>query len=387
MSAPAPPSDLELSLLHRMLVASANAARLPWPLAAALMTINSGLVWLVWDARTPGGPALAAGVLVLAASFGNWCLLAALPKAGRSFGPPIPPALALNGVQALGALLLALLFPALWALAVWLLVVTGLAAYTTWIAPFRLKVTRETLALPGLVGPLTLVHIGDLHVERLTARERALIAYLTALKPDVIVFSGDFVNITYRDDPRAEADVRAVIAQWNAPGGVYAVPGTPVVEPLPRVRAFLRDIPAITLLLHQWATAQTPGGAVHIAGLITTHNLETDRAALAAVAARAPATGPKILVAHSPDIAPEAAAAGFDLILCGHTHGGQIVVPLLGPLFTGSLYGRRFIRGRYTLGQTTLYTTRGLGMEGWGAPRARWFCPPELTVWTLTPGS
>jgi predicted MPP superfamily phosphohydrolase len=385
LSAPVPPSDLESSLLHRLLVASANAALLPWPLVAALIAMNSGLVWLVWDARLPGAPAIVAGALVLAASLANWGLLAALPRAGRSFGPPIPPALALNGLLAFGALVLALLIPELGVLILWLLAVSGLAAYTTWVAPFRLKLTRQTLLVQGLSAPITLVHLGDLHVERLTARERAVTALLATLKPDVIAFSGDFVNITYRDDPRAEADVRAVIAHWSAPGGVFAVPGTPVVEPLPRVQAFLREMPAMTLLLNQWATAHTPGGPLHMAGLITTHHLETDRAALAAVASRAPQSGPKILIAHSPDIAPEAAAAGFDLILCGHTHGGQIVVPLMGPLFTGSTYGRRFVRGRYTLGGATLYTTRGLGMEGWGAPRARWFCPPEITLWTLAP--
>jgi hypothetical protein len=287
--------------------------------------------------------------------------------------------------MALGGLLLALLWPELAALALWLGGVTLIAAYSTWIAPFRLTVTHETLALPGLTGTLRLVHIGDLHVERLTARERQLVRHLDALQPDVIAFSGDFVNLTYRDDPRAEADVRAVIAQWRAGFGVFAVPGTPLVEPPPRIEAFLRDMPHITLLRNQWATVQTSAGPLHIAGLVTTHDLPTDRQALAATAQRGPAAGPKLLIAHSPDIAPEAAEAGFDLILCGHTHGGQIVIPGIGPLFTGSAYGRRFIRGRYTLGKATLYTTRGLGMEGWGAPRARWFCAPEITVWTLTP--
>lgn len=380
-----PVTGPEATLLHRILVASAELAKLPPALAAGLMLINSALVALVWDARLPGVPALLAGALVLAASVINWGLLAALPRAGRSFGPPLPPALALGGLMALGGLALALLWPSLAALALGLLAVTLIAAYATWIAPFRLTVTHEALALPGLTGTLRLVHVGDLHIERITARERRLIELLDELKPDVIAFSGDFINLTYRDDPRAAADVRAVIAQWSAPYGVYAVPGTPLVEPLVCVQAFVEGIPAIHLLLNQWHCASTPAGPLQIAGLITTHDLPTDRAALASLIERGPADGPRLLIAHSPDIAPEAAAAGFDLILCGHTHGGQIVIPLIGPVFSGSAYGRRFIRGRSTLGRATLYTTRGLGMEGWGAPRARWFCSPEITVWTLTP--
>ncbi|MFN8377791.1 MAG: metallophosphoesterase [Anaerolineae bacterium] len=384
-SSSTPLSGTESSLLHRILVTSANMAAIPPVLVAGLMLINSTLVALVWDARSPGLSALLAGVLVLAASLVNWGLLAALPRTGRSFGSPTPPALALCGLMALGGLVVALLVPLPIVLAVGLAAVTLIAAYSTWIAPFRLAVTRETLALPGLTGTLRLVHIGDLHVERITARERRLNELLRELQPDVIAFSGDFVNLSYRDDPRAEADVRAVIAQWSAPYGVYAVPGTPVVEPLPRVQSFVRGMPGIRLLLNQWHTAETPVGRLHIAGLITTHDLPTDRAALAETAHRGPTDGVRILIAHSPDIAPEAAEAGFDLILCGHTHGGQIVIPGIGPVFSGSAYGRRFIRGRYAFGQTTLYTTRGLGMEGWGAPRARWFCSPELTIWTLTP--
>lgn len=386
MNSPQPVPEPEASLLHRLLVASAVAARLPAPFVALALAALSALAGLIWAARThSGGEALAAGLLLLTACLLNWGLLAALPRAGRSFGSPVAPALALGLLLTGGALLLALL-PALILLIGWLAGVTAIAAYATWIAPFQIEVTHESLAAKGLSRPLRMIHIGDLHVERITARERRLNQLLESLQADVIVFSGDFVNLTYRDDLRAEADVRAVIAGWHAPYGVYAVPGTPLVEPLERVRAFVRDLPSITLLLNQWQTVETPAGTLLIAGLITTHHLPADRAALAGLARRRPAVdGLRLLLTHSPDVAPEAAALGFDLVLCGHTHGGQIVLPLIGPLFSGSAYGRRFIRGRYALGKTTLYVTRGLGMEGWGAPRARLICAPEITVWTILP--
>jgi predicted MPP superfamily phosphohydrolase len=82
-------------------------------------------------------------------------------------------------------------------------------------------------------------------------------------------------------------------------------------------------------------------------------------------------------------VAPEAAEIGFDWYLCGHTHGGQIRLPLIGALFSSSRLGRRFVMGRYTVGKLQLYVTRGVGMEGLGAPRARFLCPPEIVLWEI----
>ena len=111
-------------------------------------------------------------------------------------------------------------------------------------------------------------------------RERRVNALIATLQPDVIVFSGDFVSLSYSNDPRAKADIRAILGQWHAPLGVYCVPGTPVVEPLARVREFVAGLDNLTLLTNEWRTVETPCGALHILGLITTHDLAIDRAAL-----------------------------------------------------------------------------------------------------------
>jgi predicted MPP superfamily phosphohydrolase len=72
-----------------------------------------------------------------------------------------------------------------------------------------------------------------------------------------------------------------------------------------------------------------------------------------------------------------------DLVLSGHTHGGQWRIPGFGAILTSSRFGKRYEAGRYTKDNTHLYVSRGLGMEGFGAPRARFFCPPELVLITL----
>ena len=90
-----------------------------------------------------------------------------------------------------------------------------------------------------------------------------------------------------------------------------------------------------------------------------------------------------LLLYHTPDMMPVAAEAGVDLYLAGHTHGGQLRLPFFGALVTGSIYGKRYEMGHYVEGGTQLYVSRGLGMEGLAAPRARLLCPPEMTLVTL----
>ena len=74
----------------------------------------------------------------------------------------------------------------------------------------------------------------------------------------------------------------------------------------------------------------------------------------------------------------------MDLYLAGHTHGGQIRLPLYGPMATGSRYGRRYAAGLFQEKDTTLYVSRGLGFEGGGMPRARFLCRPEAVNIELT---
>jgi uncharacterized protein len=262
-----------------------------------------------------------------------------------------------------------------------LAVITLLAIYATWIEPFKLGVTYETLISDKLGRPLRLLHIGDVHMEHISPRERRLNQLVNELQPDIIVFSGDFVNISYTDDPQVEQEIRSVIGQWHAPLGVYCVPGTYTVESVERTKAFTAGMDNLRLLLNEWVCID--GTNLHILGMVTSHLIEQDRATFARMMAYAPEGGFKLLLTHAPDVAPEANAARIDLYLCGHTHGGQIRFPVIGALFTGSHLGKQFEMGRYDLQNTVVYTTRGVGLEGMGAPRSRFLCPPEIILWEL----
>ena len=248
--------------------------------------------------------------------------------------------------------------------------------------PFRLGTTTIKTALPLSVDgrPLRLLQISDLHVERITRRERAVLAEAARLQPDIIVLTGDYVNLDFRSDPQTWADARSILSQLSAPLGVYAVTGTPSVDIPEAVDAIFNGLDHIRLLRDEVVRLNLPGGGLTILG-VSNLDYRRDLAAFERLAAQVSPDEDTLLLYHTPDLAPLAAQSGLvDLYLAGHTHGGQIRVPFYGALVTFSAYGRTFQMGRYALGEMTLYVSRGLGMEGFSMPRARFLCPPELVL-------
>ncbi len=378
---------LEHTLLHKLLVQTDRLQSLPAAVVALLLALNITVttLWWVWSGRDSVTVILVALGYALA-SVVDWVGLRTLRITGRSYGPEKPSVLALSALRALLLIALAVFSAPSWLALLVMALISLLAFYATWIEPFRLGVTEQqyhTAKWSAAAPPLRLLQIGDIHMERVTPRERDLNRLIDELKPDIIVFTGDFVNLSNTHDPQAEAAIREIIGQWRAPLGVYCVSGTPLVEPLERVRAFVDGLDNLRLLPNQWITVNTPGGALNILGLVVTHDMQRDREQLKKMMMIAPKSGLHLLLMHPPDIAPEANELGVDLYLCGHTHGGQIRLPLVGALFSSSHLGNRFIMGRYELGTTTLYTSRGVGLEGLGAPRARFLCPPEITLWEI----
>ncbi|MBI3914129.1 MAG: hypothetical protein HY327_08105, partial [Chloroflexi bacterium] len=212
-------------------------------------------------------------------------------------------------------------------------------------------------------------------------RERRLLQLTRELKPDLILFSGDFLNLSYVHNPLAHEHAREILGSLSAPLGVFAVTGTSAVDQPAVVEKILAGLP-IRWLRDERVTLNHYGNAIDLIGLACTHKPHIDRVALAS--ARNGAAGNlTILLYHTPDLAPEAALQNVDLQLSGHTHGGQVRLPFFGALFAGSLYGKKFEMGRYEIGALTLYVTRGIGMEGAGMPRVRFLCPPEIILWEI----
>ncbi len=307
----------------------------------------------------------------------DWLLLALLPRLQRSFGPARPPTLILSLLRSLFALLPVPLSLTLQVIG------TLIVIYAFWIEPFRLQVTHQVLSTPKFTAsrPLRLLHLGDLHIERLTPRETRLNALIDSLKPDIILFSGDILNLSYLNDPTAWQAARQLIGHWQAPLGVFFVSGSPAVD-LPEILPdLLKDLP-LTWLQDSKTAVKYAEDVFEVIGISCSHRPHQDAPRLAALI-NEPSNHLRILLYHSPDLAPAASRLGVDLQLSGHTHGGQVRLPFLGAVFTGSLYGKAFEAGRYRLNKMVLYITRGLGLEGAAAPRLRFLCPPEIILWEI----
>ena len=352
-----------------ILKAAAKIQSLPTPIFAILLFLWATLItWANWPAT----------LAIFLFFFTDWILLGLLPRFKISYGPAKPPTLILALMRGIGLLLpQPLIFPAQ-------LVGTALVLYGFYIEPHRVHLTQLKLYSNKIRAgqPIRILHLGDLHLERETRREIELQKMVTSLAPDLILFSGDVLNLSYLKDPDAWQAARHVLRQWQAPFGVYLVTGSPAVD-LPEIMPDLLQGLPLTWLKDQRVSVDIRGDQLDLIGLTCTHLPHEDLPRLEKLAAQ-PSGNYTILLYHSPDLAPGAANLEIDMQLSGHTHGGQVRLPWIGAIFTGSLYGRKFQAGKYRLDNLLLYITRGIGMEGAGAPRVRFLCPPEIILWELS---
>jgi len=393
-----PPVDSR-NWLHHALVGLHAVTRLPaWALALSVLALVAGAGWLSYAVTRSGWAWLAVGLCLLF-SLMDWAWLALLPRWRISFGPIAPPLLGLLvlrlalglGVAAGHASLARVgLRPGAVALVgISLQVVLSAAVvYATYIEPFRLGVTHLELNTDKLPAGqrVRLVHLSDLHVERITRREQELIERVNALGADYILLTGDYLNFSYVGEPRAIADARQVLGSLKARQSVYAVRGTHQVDPNAVMSALFDGLP-VRWLRNDFQIVRQDGYQIVFAGASCTRRRDIDLPALGQALAGVPEDSYLVLLYHSPELVPDAVARGVDLYLAGHTHGGQIRLPLYGALFTATDVGKRYEMGRYQVQGLTLYVSRGLGMEGMAAPRARFLCPPEIVCIDLVGSS
>ena len=388
----APNQDvLENRWLHQLFLLTHKPAEWSaWQLAGGLLLL-AGLTGLVWWPL--GSLAWAAAALYLAFALADWWLLTWLRRSGRSFGP-VGPLLFVVTVPRLAVVVAAalpgwLISPVTGLAVMALLQLAGLLIYWWGMVkePFALGLTR--LSIPATAWPqhapaLRLLHLSDLHVERLTRREARLLELVSEANPDLIVITGDYLNLSYVNEPTARAEVRQVLAQLHAPYGVYATLGSPPVDPRATTPSLFDGLDNIRLLRDEVAVLRLADGrALSLIGLDCEHELELDAMTLKDLMPLVPGDTLRVLLYHSPELMLAAQQYPIDLYLCGHTHGGQARLPLLGAVITSSALGKRYEMGRYDEQGTTLYISRGIGLEGLSAPRLRLLCPPEMVLVNL----
>lgn len=261
----------------------------------------------------------------------------------------------------------------------------ALAADTTLLEPNRPRIVRKEIALrrwPARLEGFTVALLSDFHYDPYFSVHplRSAIAMVHGLHPELIVLTGDFVSVPWFGDPAAGASAAEpcaqLLRQMQAPHGLWAVMGNHDAFTDPdRVTSSLRAA-GIRVLSNQSAPIERDGARFWLGGVDDVLGLTAD---LNATLHNVPADEASILLAHEPDYADHVARYPVDLQLSGHSHGGQVRVPFLRPLYLPDL-ARKYIWGLYKIGGLTLYTNPGLGTVG--VP-VRMNCPPEITLLTL----
>lgn len=268
----------------------------------------------------------------------------------------------------------------------------GALGYAAGVEPYLIETVRLEVRLPRLPRAFdgyTVYQISDLHIRQTGRRERLLRVILETLPPaDLVVVTGDLVHTPQGIPPFLELS-RA----FQSRDGVYAVFGNSEHKNGVRPYALARTLAEqkILPLLNKHVLLSRGDAQMALAGV---DDPVSDLDRLSDALCGIPDGMSTLLLMHSPDGIAEAALRGVDLVLSGHTHGGQVSLPFFGPPFTHSLLGRRMSSGYYAgkklrraigirPGRTQLYVTRGLGVSGLAL---RFLTRPELTILTLRPG-
>jgi hypothetical protein len=240
----------------------------------------------------------------------------------------------------------------------------------------NVRVTHNQLRfaeLPPVFDGFTILHISDLHADMSEAAMRTLIGLVGGLRYDLCVLTGDYRGKTYGPFEAALSGVARVQAHLNGP--VYGVLGNhDTVRMVPRLEAM-----GIRMLLNECTTITRGDQRLHLAGIDDAHYFRVDN--IEKAGSPIPDDDFSILLSHTPEIYRQAAHAGFNLLLSGHTHGGQICLPGSIPITLDSMLPRRMGAGAWEYHGMTGYTSVGAGSS---IIAVRFNCPPEVTLHHLT---
>jgi uncharacterized protein len=226
--------------------------------------------------------------------------------------------------------------------------------------------------LPPAFNGFTLLHMSDFHADMSDGAMRRLEEILPNLTYDLCVLTGDFRGATFGKFDDALALMRVVLARAKQP--VYGVLGNhDTIRMVPDLEAM-----GIRMLLNEREPIMRADATIYLAGIDDAHFYRVDN--IEKAASGIPHEAFSILLSHTPEIYRQAAHAGFNLLLSGHTHGGQICLPGSIPLTLGSVLPRRFGAGAWDYHNMAGYTSRGVGSS---IVPVRINCLPEITLHRL----
>jgi uncharacterized protein len=270
----------------------------------------------------------------------------------------------------------------------------GVGAYSVLVEPRWLEVTETEIPLPRLpraLDGLRIAHLSDLHLSHFVSRQylQRCIHAATEAEADLALVTGDFVTRSRR----WIAGLAPLLGRLRARHGVYAILGNHDHYVSADGVAEAVASAGVRMLRNRHVCLNLNGAPLWLVGIDSMRGKQYRMApqeqarvdwrmgnnldrALAGVDPKAF----RILLAHSPDILPQALEWDLDLVLSGHTHGGQVRFPVVGATVVPSRFGPRYAAGLFVEGNTRLYVTRGLGVV---RLPIRFLCRPELSLLTL----
>jgi uncharacterized protein len=243
------------------------------------------------------------------------------------------------------------------------------------IEPHWLEVTHRQIASPKIHRPIRIVVVADLQTDVIGPYERDVLRRVLQEKPDLILMAGDYLQTTVEKTPDLWKEFNAFLREirFNAPLGVFGVQGN--IDAMWRYDLAWLDVD-ITLA---YTTQSFDLGDLYLTCLGMYDSFNTNLSIPAGPPGRF-----HLVLGHVPNFARGEIPA--DLLVAGHTHGGQVRLPFIGAIATKSRIPRSWAAGLTELPSgAKLLVSRGIGMERQDAPRLRFLCRPELTVIDLVP--
>ncbi len=253
------------------------------------------------------------------------------------------------------------------------------------IEPNRPRLVRKEIALPRWperLNGFTIALLSDFHYDPYFSVHpiRRGVEVVNGLRPDLIALTGDFVSVpwfgsTQKYVVNAEPCAQ-LLGQLRAPYGVWAALGNHDAASAPHHITRALKASGIPTLANESIPIEKDGARFWLGGVEDVLDGDPD---LPKTIDAVPSGEAVILMAHEPDYADYVAQYPVDLQLSGHSHGGQINVPLVRPLYLPPL-ARKYVSGLFKIRELALYTNAGIGTVN--IP-VRWNCPPEITLFTL----
>lgn len=263
-----------------------------------------------------------------------------------------------------------------------LLVPAPIGIWASHIAPFQLRVDELRVPVDGShdgSGTVRFAVLADLQTTGIGDHERAAVRAVMDAEPDVILLPGDLFQADGATLEEQGPAVRELLAQLEAPHGVYLVQGD--VDSAPRWEQIVP--PNVTVLADDVVVLRIRDRVVHLGGTrldVSSAGAESVRDQLASTE-----RGLTVLMSHRPDtVLYLPTDSGVDLTVAGHTHGGQVALPVFGPPLTLSQVPRDVgAGGLHEVDGNPIYVSTGVGMERGQAPQVRLLVPPSVGVLDL----